>query len=234
MNFTVIDFETANSKRASACALGIVKVVDGKIAEQNAWLVRPDDMKFNGMNIAIHGIRPEDVENEPEFDALYHKIFKEYLEGQLVVAHNASFDMSVLRKSLDLYNIEYPEFDFIGNMRNDLNRASQETTFPFLSNHLLVNLSGCQRIDLTQRRGGEARVVAQIQIRLGSVIGNIDLAMLIRTHGARINVYIRIDFDHSDFKTVVLENTTDRGSGHTLSEARTNASGNKDILAAHE
>lgn len=113
MNFTVIDFETANSKRASACALGIVKVVDGKIVEQESWLIRPDDMKFDGMNIGIHGIYPEDVINEPEFDRLYETIFADKLKDQLVIAHNASFDMSVLRKSLDLYGLDYPHFDYM-------------------------------------------------------------------------------------------------------------------------
>ncbi len=90
MNFTVIDFETANSKRASACALGIVKVENGVITEKNAWLIRPDDMRFDGMNIGIHGIRPEHVKNEPEFDELYKNIFEHKLKDQLVVAHNAS------------------------------------------------------------------------------------------------------------------------------------------------
>ncbi len=40
MTFTVIDFETANSKRASACALGIVKVEGGVITEKASWLIR--------------------------------------------------------------------------------------------------------------------------------------------------------------------------------------------------
>lgn len=31
MNFTVIDFETANSKWASACLIDIVKVIDGYV-----------------------------------------------------------------------------------------------------------------------------------------------------------------------------------------------------------
>jgi len=101
------------------------------------------------------------------------------------------------------------------------------------SNHLLVDLPGCHRIDPAQRGGGESRVVTQIQISLGSVVGDVDLTVLIRTHGARINVYIGIDLDHSDFEAVVLKKTADGGSGDTLSEARTHASGNEDILAAH-
>lgn len=135
MNFTVIDFETANSKRASACALGIVKVTGGKIVEKEAWLIRPDDMKFNYMNIAIHGIRPEQVENEPEFGELFMKIFREKLEGQLVVAHNASFDMSVLRKSLDLYGLEYPSFDYLCTVK------IAKKTWPELYNHKLNTVS---------------------------------------------------------------------------------------------
>ncbi|MCK8058570.1 MULTISPECIES: exonuclease domain-containing protein [unclassified Fusibacter] len=135
MNFTVIDFETANSKRASACALGIVKVVDGVVVEKDAWLIRPDDMRFDGMNIAIHGIRPEQVIDEPEFDELYQLVFKEKLENQLVIAHNASFDMSVLRKSLDLYGIDYPSFDYLCSVK------VAQKTWPDLINHKLDSMS---------------------------------------------------------------------------------------------
>jgi len=139
MNFTVIDFETANSKRASACALGIVKVENGVIVEQDAWLIKPDDMKFNGMNIAIHGIRPEQVIDKPEFDALYKDVFKDKLENQLVVAHNASFDMSVLRKSLELYGLSYPAFDYLCTVKiaqktwTDLHNHKLDTMSRFLS-----------------------------------------------------------------------------------------------------
>lgn len=141
MNFTVIDFETANSKRASACALGIVKVVDGKIVDKEAWFIRPEDMNFNYMNIAIHGIRPEQVENEPEFDELFRNIFREKLQGQLVVAHNASFDMSVLRKSLDFYSIEYPSFDYLCTVK------VAKKTWPDMYNHKLNTVSEFLRFD---------------------------------------------------------------------------------------
>lgn len=135
MNFTVIDFETANSKRASACALGIVKVENGIIVEKNAWFIKPDDMRFDGMNVAIHGIRPEQVMNKPEFDELFHSVFKDKLENQLVVAHNASFDMSVLRKSLELYDIDFPCFDYLCTVK------VAQKTWADLYNHKLDTLS---------------------------------------------------------------------------------------------
>lgn len=135
MDFTVIDFETANSKRASACSLGIVKVENGNITEKNSWLIKPRGMDFDYRNISIHGIRPEDVENEPEFDVLYETIFNKYLYNQLIVAHNASFDISVLRKTLDLYNIKYPSFDYLCTVK------IAQKTWPELFNHKLNTVS---------------------------------------------------------------------------------------------
>ena len=105
MNFIAIDFETANEKRASACSLGITVVKNNKIIEEKYWLIKPKPFRFESRNIIIHGIREEDVINEKEFDELWPEI-KPYLENNLVIAHNASFDFSVLRNTLDLYNLE--------------------------------------------------------------------------------------------------------------------------------
>lgn len=55
MDFIAIDFETANSSRSSACALGLVEVKDGVITAEHSWLIDPQQ-RFDGMNISIHGI----------------------------------------------------------------------------------------------------------------------------------------------------------------------------------
>lgn len=111
MDFVVIDFETANASRDSACALGIVIVKNNKITEEKDWLIRPNDLDFDPWNSMIHGITEDDVKDKPEFNELWSDI-KPYLENQLVIAHNASFDMSVLRHTLDCYNIKYPTFTY--------------------------------------------------------------------------------------------------------------------------
>ena len=41
ISFTAIDFETANSHRGSACAVGLVKVRDGHIVDTASWLIKP-------------------------------------------------------------------------------------------------------------------------------------------------------------------------------------------------
>ena len=40
LDFTAIDFETANSSPASACSVGLVRVRDGKVVAQTGWAVR--------------------------------------------------------------------------------------------------------------------------------------------------------------------------------------------------
>jgi len=74
MNFTAIDFETATGQRNSACAVGIVTVENGLIAEEYYSLIQPPGNAYFGMNIAIHGIRPEDTRDAPTFGELYPEI----------------------------------------------------------------------------------------------------------------------------------------------------------------
>lgn len=110
MNFVSLDFETANSSRSSACSLGIVEVMNGRIITEQSWLINPKQ-HFDRINIGIHGITPEMVANKPTFKELWPTILQ-YIQGKSVVAHNASFDMSVLRYCLDADSLKYPSFDY--------------------------------------------------------------------------------------------------------------------------
>jgi len=106
-DFVAIDFETANSDQASACSLGLVRCNGTDIIGKDYFLIRPKNNHFSGFNTLIHGITAEDVENEPTFDRLFDR-FLDFVGDSPIVAHNAAFDMSVLRHMLDLYNIKYP------------------------------------------------------------------------------------------------------------------------------
>ena len=109
--FAAIDFETANYDAASACSLGIVAAdADGSATEWHR-LIRPPAMRFLPAFVAIHGIRPEDVEDKPEFPALWPEIAS-LLRGRIVFAHNAQFDMGVLGATLDRYDLREEPFRF--------------------------------------------------------------------------------------------------------------------------
>lgn len=111
MDCIAIDFETANACRSSPCSVGVVIVKGGQVTDTFYRLVKPEGNCFDAFNISIHGITPEDVENEPEFPGVWEGL-KPILESGLVIAHNASFDMSVLRHTLELYGLPFPAFNY--------------------------------------------------------------------------------------------------------------------------
>lgn len=111
MNFIAIDFETANEKRASACSLGMTIVKNGQVVDELYYLIKPKELRFSPMNTWIHGLRAHDVKDAKEFDELWPEL-EPYFTNNFVIAHNASFDMSVLRATFEAYNIPYPSFDY--------------------------------------------------------------------------------------------------------------------------
>jgi DNA polymerase III subunit epsilon len=111
MDFVTIDFETANDNRASICAAGLAHVRNGEIVETKHWLIQPQNLYFDPINVSIHGITAEDVKDKPRFDQLWDEI-RSCFADYVVLAHSASFDMSCLRYVLDSYGIEYPTLDY--------------------------------------------------------------------------------------------------------------------------
>jgi|GEM_PF-207895 len=112
MRFTAIDFETANKKRGSICQIGLATFEDSSLVDSRSWLIKPYNDHFDDINTHIHGINNETVSNAPYFEDIWPD-FQEYLQGSLLVAHNASFDISVLRHALDVHSINYPSFDYL-------------------------------------------------------------------------------------------------------------------------
>ncbi|SMC51439.1 3'-5' exonuclease [Sporomusa malonica] len=111
MNYVAIDFETANSSRASACSLAAITVENGKIVRSAYSLIQPPVLKFDYWNTKIHGITVDDVVDKPTFAELWDRI-RPHLEEKIVIAHNASFDISVLRSMLNEYGLPHPAFRY--------------------------------------------------------------------------------------------------------------------------
>lgn len=113
LNFTAIDFETANNSAGSPCAVGLVRVRDGQIADSLALLIKPPYPNdwFSEFNIAVHGIRPSDVIDAPSWpEAL--RLMLEFIAEDSLVAHNAGFDMGVLKESARLIAAELPSLEY--------------------------------------------------------------------------------------------------------------------------
>ncbi len=111
--FTAIDFETANGFRGSPCAVGLTKVRDGRIIEEASWLMRPPagHDHFDSRNIAIHGITSRMVEDAPRFGDLFAEIGG-FIGADVLVAHNAAFDLGVIRSALEVSALAGPGWDY--------------------------------------------------------------------------------------------------------------------------
>ncbi len=109
INFTAIDFETANAKFSSICQIGLVRVEGGEIVHELEQLVQPPGNTYHWGNSRVHGINRRMTEAAPAFDQVWHLI-EPYIRGQHVVAHNAPFDCSCLDQTLDFYRLPRPEY----------------------------------------------------------------------------------------------------------------------------
>ncbi len=110
-DFTAIDFETASRRTDSACQLAAVRVREGRIVNEAMWMIRPRPLYFSPMNIQIHGIRPADVRDAPEFGDLWPEVLDTFGDDCLV-AHNAGFDIGVLLACLRTHRLQVPEIQY--------------------------------------------------------------------------------------------------------------------------
>ena len=113
MDFTAIDFETANGFRGSPCSVGLTKVRDGVVVDEGYWLMRPPEGHdhFDARNITIHGITPDDVLSAPRFRDVFSEV-RAFIGPDALVAHNAAFDIGVIRSASEVSGIPAPAFDY--------------------------------------------------------------------------------------------------------------------------
>jgi DNA polymerase-3 subunit epsilon len=159
MNFCSIDFETANQKRDSACAIGLVLVRGGVIVEKVSHLIKPPTKEF--MFTHIHGLSWRDVEAAKSFGELWPSIAYLFEGNDFMVAHNAPFDLGVLRACLAANNIKEPNVNFRCTLKES------KTKWPNLPGYKLSDVSAHLGIDLNHHEAlSDALACAKIIIAI--------------------------------------------------------------------
>lgn len=117
LDYTAIDFETANAYRGSPCAVGLVRVRNGQPVDEQRWLIRPPARVdyFDTFNSILHGIDAEMVREAPRWNVVLPALV-DYIGSDVVVAHNAGFDIGVIRYACAVDNIEWPDLRFLCTM----------------------------------------------------------------------------------------------------------------------
>ncbi len=118
LDFTAIDFETANGNAASACAVGLVKVAEGRVVDRWSTLIRPPAPydEFWEWNVRIHGIEAAHVLGAPEWPEVQEAIIA-FGGDDVYVAHNAGFDKGVMRAAAKASRLPVPDMRWTDSLR---------------------------------------------------------------------------------------------------------------------
>lgn len=182
LDFTAIDFETANSSPASACSVGLVRVRGGVVVATDGWLIRPPagHDEFQEWNIRIHGIQPDDVANAATWPEQFARLC-DFAGDDVLVAHNAGFDLKVLRTASQVTALECPPYRSLCSLQvarkvYDLDSyrlpmAAAAAGFAEFSHHDAL---------------ADARACAQIVIDAGRRSGAADIDVLAAAVGVRV------------------------------------------------
>lgn len=112
MFYTFFDVETPNRHNDRVCSIGVVVTDDiGTIVEKKYHLVNPE-CGFDDMNMRIHGITPVDIRRAKTFPELWDESLSDLFPVDGVVAHNASFDLSVMAKTFVGYGTKMPRTNY--------------------------------------------------------------------------------------------------------------------------
>src|ERR1019366_4559720 len=110
--------------------------------------------------------------------------------------------------------------DLIGHVRNHLHGFAQIIAAPLAGDDLLVDPAAGQVVALRQLGVREPLVVAQVEIRLGAVVGDQDFAVLERAHRARVHIQVRIELLAGDLQPAAFQEAADRRGRNPLAQRR--------------
>ena len=139
--FIAIDFETAMYSPSSAISVGLVRYRDFEVADTFYSLIRPPQLYVRPDFTEIHGLTVDDVRDAPTFRDLWEDAAREFIGKTPLAAHNAAFDMKVLRATLAHYNLPLPDLNYFCSL------ALARRVWPGLGSHALTALG--REFDIT-------------------------------------------------------------------------------------
>jgi DNA polymerase III subunit epsilon len=178
MTFTAIDFETAHAK--FPCEIGLCRVENGEITETLSQLIKPACFPYmNPFCQRVHGITPAELKDEPDFEELWGTLHP-WLEDTILVAHNAAFDMSVLRASLCRYDLAVPHSDYFCSI------SLARRTWKGLPSYSLGNLCAIHNIHFNHHRAGaDAEACAKLVLKASLELSVHSLETLLNRTGIK-------------------------------------------------
>src|SRR3546814_10907824 len=108
-----------------------------------------------------------------------------------------------------------------------LDGGAQVVAGALLADHVLEDLAGGDRVLARQPGVYEALVVAEVQVGLGAVVGDVNLTVLERAHRARVDVDVWIELHHRHAQAARLEDGRQGSRGTALADGGHQAAGDE-------
>lgn len=182
LDFTAIDFETANSSPASACSVGLVRVRGGEVVATAGWLIQPPPGhdEFQEWNVRIHGIRPIDVLSAASWVDQFDRLCG-FAGADVLVAHNAGFDLNVLRRAAEATGLPCPPYRSLCSLQ------VARKTYQLDSYRLPLAAAAAGFAEFSHHDAlADARACAQIVIDAARRHGAVDVFSLAETLSLRV------------------------------------------------
>lgn len=145
-SYVVFDIETTglSSRNDKITEIGAVKILNGEIVDRFSQLINPEK-EIPQVVVELTGISNAKVENEPTIEEVIPK-FYDFAKDSVLVAHNAKFDISFIRREYANNNLDFnhPILDTLVLARaimTDMRRFNLGT----LCRNLGVSLVGAHR-----------------------------------------------------------------------------------------
>ncbi len=159
--YIVFDIETTGLSAVNdmITEIGAIKVKNGEIIDTYSQLINPErpipELITNLTGITDHMVKDKPTIGEVIYD------FKEFIGNDVLVAHNATFDVGFIREKFNLFNLELnnPVLDTL-----ELSRA----VFPSLKSHKLNIIAKHLDVDLVNhhRAVDDAQATAEILLKI--------------------------------------------------------------------
>lgn len=113
--YVAIDFETSAYRGACACAVGMARMENLRVADTYYSLIRPPSSRVYFTD--VHGLSWQDLKNERSFAEVWPEMAAFMAGAKYLIAHNARFDSGVLNACCEANGISAPRLPFYCTLR---------------------------------------------------------------------------------------------------------------------
>ena len=118
----------------------------------------------------------------------------------------------------------------VRHMGDYLHCRAQILAAPLLIEDVPVHAARGEVREAVQILVYEALVVPEVEVGLGPVLGDVDLAVLVRAHRARVHVNVGVELLRGDLEAPRLQQPSQRGGRYPLPQPGDDASGDENVL----